>query len=115
MDTLNESGAKLTHFDPSLQEAMTAEQLQFLLRDPNGPGGPNLREANVTVPRPLAPWMFLVSGALTIYGEHRFWEVEVDIRTIETAQHLIDFCGKLNQSFDLAAEKIAKGQSGETA
>jgi hypothetical protein len=104
-----ETGTGLSHYDPTLQEAMSADQLQQLLRDPGGPGGPNLREAHVTIPRPLAPWMFLVSGALLVYGQHFFWEVEVDIRTIEKAEHLIAFCNKLNQSFDEAAEKASKG------
>lgn len=106
---VREGQTGLTHYDPSLQEAMTAEQLQYLLRDKDGPGGPNLREANVTVPRPLAPWQMLISGALNIYGNPYFWEVEIDIRTIERAEHLIALCDKLNRSFDEAAEKLSKG------
>ena len=103
------NGSGLTHFDPTLQEAMSADQLQHLLTSPDGPGGPNLRNCFVTVPRPLAPWMFLVSGALNIYGHPYFWEVELDIRTIETAEQFMQFCSKLNESFDQAAEKLSKG------
>lgn len=101
--------------DFTMQEAMTAEQLQHLLRqdwcgeilrgDPKDPG----RGANVVVSRPLRPWMVTISGAFMVYGQIQYYETEIDIRLIEKADDFLLLVAQLNKSFDKAAETLARG------
>lgn len=93
--------------DFSMQEALTAEQLQHLLRQEFN--GPALANVNVVVSKPLMPWMVTLSGALNIYGDIHVWELELDIREIETADLFMLLVKQLNLSFDKAAESLSKG------
>lgn len=98
--------------DFNMQEAMTPQQLQHLLRQDFN--GPNLAGCEVVASKPLMPWMVTISGAINIYGEIKYWDTEIDIRTIENADGLLKLAAALNASFDEAAKRIQAGQTGDT-
>ena len=91
-----------------MQEAMGAAQLQHLLRQDFA--GEILKNVNVVAAKPLMPWMLTISGAFTLYGEVQFYETEIDIRQIETADDFLLLVNQLNASFDRAAEMASKGR-----
>jgi hypothetical protein len=90
--------------DFSIQEAMSTDQLQHLLRQFS-----NTSNAVVEVSNPLTPWMYSITGALFIYGEAHVWDTEIDIRFIETADDFLKLLNQLNESFEKAAEHAGKG------
>ena len=95
--------------DPSLQEAMTPQQLQHLLRqdwtgeilrgDKNDPH----RGAQVVVKDELTPWMVTITGAFNLYGQIKVYATEIDIRMIEDADDFLALVANLNKAFDEAA------------
>lgn len=92
--------------DFSVQEAMSAGQLQELLRQDFN--GPQLAQANVVVSKPLMPWLMTISGGLNIYGDIHFWETELDVRRIETADDFLLLVKQLHTSFDRAATQVGR-------
>ena len=93
--------------DFSMQEAMSAAQLQHLLRQDFT--GEVLANANVVAAKPLMPWMLTISGAFNLYGEIQYYETELDIRMIESADDFLTLVAQLNKAFDEVAEKVKKG------
>ena len=93
--------------DFTTQEAMTAPQLQHLLRQDFN--GPELANVSVVVSKPLMPWMMTLSGGLNIYGNVHFWETEIDIRAIEKTEDFLNLVGDLHKVFARAADSVSKG------
>lgn len=98
------------------KDPLTAAELQHLLRqDFNGEvlkGDPNNPDAGakVTEKSPLTPWMLLITGAFTAYGEIRAYEAEIDARKIKSAEDFQKLVEGLNTSFDHAAALMKEGK-----
>lgn len=103
---MNDTKALPPGVDFNAQEAMTAEQLQHLLRQDFT--GEILKNANVVVAKPLMPWMLTISGAFTVYGQIQYYETEIDIRLIESADDFLLLVKRLNEAFDQAASQVSK-------
>jgi hypothetical protein len=91
------------HIDTSLQEAMTPEQLQTILRQ-----FPPFENFKCERKSALAPWMVDIGGAFNVYGELLYLEVEVDIRHIESADDMLKLVGGLRLSIDQAVELVRR-------
>lgn len=90
--------------DFSVQEALTAGQLQMLLRQDFN--GVQLSKCTVEVISQLAPWDMKITGGLEIYGQVHVWEAVIDVRNIERAEDFLLLVKQLHRTFDQAAEKL---------
>ncbi len=88
---------------PELAEAMTADQLQGLLRQFG-----NLSGVIVEVVNELTPWVMKITGALFIYGDLHAWDTVIDIRDIEGADNFLTLVNSLNSAFDAAGAQHGK-------
>jgi len=56
----------------------------------------------------IAPFVMLIRGYITLHGELRAYETEIDTRNLETAEDILKLVGSMVESFNQAAEQIRK-------
>lgn len=85
---------------------LSKEEFQALLRE----FGPPLDQCQV---KPLSEGLVLASHqvkvclAITIHGEPKYVEAELDMRSIRDVNDVVGFAGKLLQAFEQAAAQTA--------
>ena len=86
-------------------EFMEPERFQYLLREFGGPLADVEVRHETDAMRLFTPWQVQVMGPVSILGHPRVFEFEIDLRTVQSVEHITHIAGLFLQACEEAANR----------